>query len=87
MVIINRHTHKCICTNMHNINIHSYNYTVQICGPNGLFSNKWPNGMLLLIEFNVGFTEVVPTVGGEREEGDYISNLYTVTTRMISALR
>ena len=41
---------------------------------------------MLLIYFNVGFTEVVPTVGGEREL--ILSNRYTVTaTRMISALR
>ena len=31
--------------------------------------------VLLLIQFNVGFTEVVQTVGGERGEGAYISNL------------
>ena len=37
----------------------------------------------------VGFTKVVPTVGGERGEGrrELMSNRYTVTTRMISALR
>ena len=34
-----------------------------------------------------GFTEMVPTVGRERGEGRYISNRYTVTTRMISVLR
>ena len=33
---------------------------------------------------NVGFTEVIPTVGGERE---LISNHYTDTSRMISALK
>ena len=33
---------------------------------------------------NVGFTEVVPTVGRER---GLISNRYTVTIRMISAFR
>ena len=41
----------------------------------------------VLIEFNVGFAEVVPTVGGKSEEGADIYNRYTVTTRMISALR
>ena len=33
---------KIHCTNMHNINIHSY--TISIRGPIGLFSNKWTNG-------------------------------------------
>ena len=41
-------------------------------------------GLLLLILFNVGFTEMVPIVEGERE---LISNRHTVTTRIISALR
>ena len=40
--------------------------------------------LLLLIWVNVGFTEVVPTVGGERE---LVPNCYTVSTRLISALR
>ena len=50
---------------------------------------------MLLILFNVGFTEVVPTVtggGGGRRGGAggggvsvYVCNRYTVTTRMISA--
>ena len=38
------YTRKCICTNAHNINIHSYRPTIQINGPIGLFSNKWANG-------------------------------------------
>ena len=42
------------------------------------------NKLLLLIWFNVRFTEAVPTLGGEREL--IISNRYTVTTRMIFAL-
>ena len=54
-----------------------------------LLCEKWQkqSGFMLLILFNVGFTEVVLTVGGERGEGAYISPLYTVITRMISALR
>ena len=40
---------------------------------------------MLLIWFNVRFTEVAPTVGGERGEGELMSNRYTVTTRMTSA--
>ena len=40
--------------------------------------------MLLLIKFNVEFTEAVPTVASESE---LISNRYTVTTRMIPALK
>ena len=43
--------------------------------------------VVTLVTFNVGFTEVVPTVGGERGERELISNRYTVTTRTISALR
>ena len=36
--------------------------------------------LLLLLQFNVGFTEVVPTVGGERGLRGrlYLSNRYTV---------
>ena len=39
------YTRKCICTNIQNMNIHSY--TIQISGPIGLFSNKWANGTKL----------------------------------------
>ena len=54
-------THENACTNIHNINIHSY--TIQISGPMGLFSNKWANvtkycgldrtsvGDVLIVEF------------------------------------
>ena len=44
-----------------------------------------PLGKLLSL-FNVGFTEVVQTVGGRREK-ELISSCYTVITRMIPALR
>ena len=38
---------------------------------------------MLLILFNVAFTEVVPTVGGERGRGELVSNRYTVTTMLL----
>ena len=35
-------THENACTNIYNINIHSY--AIQISGPIGLFSNEWASG-------------------------------------------
>ena len=45
--------------------------------------------VMLSIHFNVGFTEVVPIVGGERGEGayNYLSASDTVTARMISRIK
>ena len=61
---------------------HSYVYVIT----RGL-GNYRQVAYTVLIYFNVGFTEVVQTVGGQSEEGADIYNRYTVTTRMISALR
>ena len=41
-------------------------------GWSGQDENQFVSVNLLLTQFNVGFTEVVPTVGGERGGMDYI---------------
>ena len=59
----------------------------------GTTIKKEPAVVVIVVNlvFNVGFTEVVPTVGEERVEGrgerELIYKRYTVTTRMISAFR
>ena len=37
-----------------------------------IISNRYTVTIMLWVQFNVGFAEVVPTVGGERGEGAYI---------------
>ena len=60
----------------------SWVFSITSCSPS---SCKTHHVVVMLL---IQFTEVVPTVGGGRGgERELTSNRYTVTTRMISALR